>query len=118
MATPHLCTILPFRAPHSRAAPPPAIDEFALEQLGFAEDHLTVLTADIEAATANVLAGVPLAGLGGMRTGRALTWACRLVLALVNLRGNPEADHDLSRAARAWLQHRETAGMTQGGENG
>ncbi|RYC10042.1 hypothetical protein [Ciceribacter ferrooxidans] len=106
----HLCTILPFPARRlgPRAALPP-VDDFAVEQLGHAEDHLAVITADIEVARESALSGIRLEGLGGVRSGRTLLWACRLVLTIVNLRGNPEEDHDLSRAARAWLQRRGQA---------
>ena len=97
----HLCAILPFPARQPREP-----DAFALEQLGEASDQAYAVLSDIECATHNAKKAVPLDRLGGVRNGRALAWCCRLVLTLINLRGNPEADHDLSRAARQWLQVR------------
>lgn len=100
------CRILPF-APPARRRSAPVVDLFAMEHLGHAEDRCEEILGDIRTASHNASEGAPLAALGGIRNGRTLTWACRLILALVNLRGNPETDHALTHAARQWLQARE-----------
>lgn len=100
-------TIIPF-PPAARRRSAPVVDFFAMEHLGHAEDHGEAILGDIRTASHNAAEGAPLSALGGIRDGRTLSWACRLILALVNLRGNPETDHALTHAARLWLQMRET----------
>lgn len=99
-------TVIPFRRP-TRLAPAPAIDLFAVSALNDAEDDLLAVQGFVEIARENALAGTRREGLGPVRDGRTLRYACRLVLSLVNLRGNPETDHGLTAAVRAWLQDNE-----------
>lgn len=101
------CRIIPFPRPHARRASAPVVDFFAMEQLGHAEDHCEAILGDVKTAAHNAADGTPLAGLGGIRDGRTLAFACRLILSLVNLRGNPDRDQALTQAARQWLQARE-----------
>ena len=100
------CRILPF-APPARRRPAPVVDPFAMQHLGHAEDRCEEILGDIRTASHNASEGAPLTALGGIRNGRTLAWACRLILSLVALRGNPETDHALTHAARQWLQARE-----------
>lgn len=100
--------VIPFpAAAMNRPRPAPVVDLLAMGQLGHAEDHCEAILGDVKTASHNAADGTPLAGLGGIRDGRTLSWACRLILSLVNLRGNPERDHALTHAARQWLQARE-----------
>ena len=100
--------VIPFpAAAMNRRRPAPVVDFFAMDQLGHAEDRCEEILGDVKTASHNAADGTPLAGLGGIRDGRTLSFACRLILSLVNLRGNPERDHALTHAARQWLQSRE-----------
>ncbi len=113
-------TVLPFplapaaprlRLIHSAAARPapvvdtPVLDTKAIAAIGDAVDHLEAVGLDLEISAANARAGTPLAGLAGLRNGRALAYACRLLLSLIILRGAPmtPADAGLHSAVCQWL---------------
>ena len=106
LETPGRVIPFPASAIHRRRLAP-VVDLLAMDQLGHAEDHCEAILGDVKTASHNAADGTPLAGLGGIRDGRTLSFACRLILSLVNLRGNPERDHALTHAARQWLQARE-----------
>jgi hypothetical protein len=98
----HPCVILPFPARRSIPAAQP-LDTEALTTLGLAEDLATSITSDLGCAHENVTTGSSLAGQRPALD-RAMTWAVRLSLHLINLRGNPPEDHALSGALRQWLK--------------
>lgn len=100
----HLCTIITF--PEHRARKIEPVDPNTITRLGDCEDAAEEVRHGVEIEAENVRHGHRLVPSGPILSGRALASALRMILALVDLRGNPESDRALTHAARQWLQAR------------
>jgi hypothetical protein len=92
---PQSATILKFPATQR-------LDDATLHLMHQADCALTNLTTVFEIEAGNVREGANLSRGGAILNGRAMVWACNMLLHLIALRGNRPSDRALAREIRSW----------------